>query len=106
MVADAFAPPQLGGGSFPASAGLDRTSAQLTTLTVPPPLPIASMTTDAPSSAWRIAINAQAPRTDAGVLSATAAPANRRLATFSRCFRPTVVDQLVDQAATWYDVSE
>ncbi len=46
-------------GSFPASASLDRTSAQLTTLTAAPS-PIASMTTDAPSSAWRTAIKAEA----------------------------------------------
>lgn len=92
-------------GFFPASASLDRTSAQLTTLTAAPS-PIASMTTDAPSSAWRTAINAEASRTDAGVLSATAAPANRRLATFGRCFRAAVSDQLIDQASIWRNVSE
>jgi hypothetical protein len=92
-------------GSFPASASLDRTSAQLTTLTAAPS-PIASMTTDAPSSAWRTAIRAEASRTDAGLLSATAASANRRLATLSGCLRPTVCDQLVDQAAIWRHVSK
>lgn len=45
-------------------------------------------------------------RTDAGLLSATAAPANRRLATFGRCFRPAVSDQLIDQAAIRRNVSE
>jgi hypothetical protein len=64
------------------------------------------MTADAPSSAWRTAINAEASRTDARLLSATAAPANRRLATFGRCFRPAVNDQLIDQAAIWRNVSK
>jgi hypothetical protein len=92
-------------GSFPASASLDRTSAQLTTLKAAP-FPIASMTTEAPSSAWRTAIRAEASRTDAGPLSATAASANRRLATLSRCFRPAVSDQLVDQAAIRRNISK
>jgi hypothetical protein len=64
------------------------------------------MTTEAPSSAWRTAINAEASRTDAGPVSATAALANSRLAALSRCFRPTVNYQLIDQAAIWCDVGE
>lgn len=92
-------------GSFPASASLDRTSAQLMTLTAAPS-PIASITTEAPSSAWRTAINAEASRTDAGTLSATAPPANRRLAILGRCFCSTIRDQLVDQAAIRRNISE
>lgn len=64
------------------------------------------MTTDAPSSAWRTAIRAEASRTDAGGVSATAAPANCRLASLSSYFRPAVSDQLVYQAAIRRNVSE
>ena len=92
-------------GSLPASASLDRTSAQLTTLTAAPS-PIASMTTDAPSSAWSTAISAEASRTDAGSPSATAAPATRGLATLGLCFGPAVGDQLIDQAAIWRHIGE
>lgn len=92
-------------GSFPASASLDRTSAQLTTLTAAPS-PIASTTIDAPSSAWRTAIRAEASRTHAGTVSATAAPTNRRPAALGRCFRPAIGNQLVDQAAIRRNVGE
>lgn len=92
-------------GSFPASASLDRTSAQLTTL-IAAPSPIASMTTEAPSSPWRTAISAEASRTDAGPLSATAAATGCRFATFGRCFGPAISDQLVDQASIWCNVRE
>jgi hypothetical protein len=51
-------------------------------------------------------MSAEASRTDAGTLSATAAAANRRLATFGRCFPSPVRNQLIDQAAIWCDVSE
>lgn len=46
----------------------------------------------------------RASRTDTGRVLAFAAPANSRLATLSRCFRPAVSDQLVDQAAIRRDV--
>jgi hypothetical protein len=48
----------------------------------------------------------EASRTDAGGVSATAAPANRRLAILSGCFRSAVSDQLVNQPAIWCDISE
>jgi hypothetical protein len=64
------------------------------------------MTTEAPSSPWSTAISAEASRTDAGLLSATATPTSRRFAPFGGCFCLPISDQLVDQASIWCNVRE
>jgi hypothetical protein len=53
-----------------------------------------------------MAINSEASRTDAGRLSATAAPTDRRFAIFGHCFSPAISDQLVHQASIWCDIRE